>query len=146
MDLISSSITTHIYAVSLMFVIMCINFYVVTRTENFMLLAKRLRIATPIFHALNFIAFYTGAIIVAFVWNNNQDSILYIKPTVILMVLLSIFLMVLEIKRYKKMRIIKLKEYDKQTEFKTFAKKIYIIQIVTILVFGLIFELYAGII
>jgi len=145
MDLISSSITTHIYAVSLMFIIMCINFYVVSKTENFIVLVKRLRVATPIFHALNFTAFYTGAIIVAFVWNNNQDSVLYIKPTVILMFFLSIFLMVLEIKRYKKMRVIKSKEYDKQTEFKTFAKKIYIIQISAIIIFGLIFELYAGI-
>jgi len=41
----------------------------------------------------------------------------------------TIFIMVLEIKRYKKMRVIKVAEIEKQQEFRVFAKKIYMMEI-----------------
>ena len=70
---------------------------------------------------MNAVVAYTGGIIAAY----SHD----ISITVILMLATTIFIMVLEIKRYKKMRVIKLAEVEKQVEFVKFAKKIYMMEI-----------------
>jgi hypothetical protein len=44
----------------------------------------------------------------------------------------SIFLLVIEIKRYKKMRVIKSGDIQLQEEFYKYAKKIYIIEIMVL--------------
>ena len=69
---------------------------------------KRLKTTTPIYHSLNFTIAYTGGIVAAF----SHD----LSPTVILMFATTIFVMILEIKRYKKMRVIKTAEFDKQNQ------------------------------
>jgi hypothetical protein len=50
--------------------------------------------------------------------------------------------MVLEIKRYKKMRVIKLAETKKQEEFKIFAKKVYTTQVIAIVSMYIIAVIY----
>jgi hypothetical protein len=45
------------------------------------------------------------------------------------MLITTIFVMILEIKRYKKMRVIKVAELEKQAQFRIFAKKIYMMEI-----------------
>jgi hypothetical protein len=76
---------------------------------------------TPLYHGLNFATAYTGAIVAAY----SHD----LSLTVILMVISTIIIMVLEIKRYKKMRIITSKNIEAQDEFIIYAKKIYAIEI-----------------
>ena len=76
---------------------------------------------TPIYHSINAAVAYTGAIVAAY---SHDFSI-----PVILMLVTTIFIMVLEIKRYKKMRVIKTAEFEKQAEFRVFAKKIYMMEI-----------------
>ena len=105
--------------------IMVFNFYSVMRMRNFVELTKRLRLMTPIYHMANAFVVYTGAIVAAY----SQD----LSITVILMIATSIFVMVLEIKRYKKMRVIKTTQIAKQQEFVMFAKKIYNLEILAIL-------------
>lgn len=125
MELMADAITTHVYAIYFFLVFMLFNTYLVFSGESdFIKTAKRLRFMTPIYHLTNAIVAYTGGIVAAF----THD----LSYTVILMMATSIFVMVLEIKRYKKMRVIKSSELDKQAEFFVFAKKIYIAEITAI--------------
>lgn len=125
MEFIATSVTTHIFSILALLVIMCYNFYLVLTQSEFILLAKKLRFMTPIFHMTNAIVAYTGGIVAAF----SHD----LSITVVLMMATSIFVMVLEIKRYKKMRVIRVAETHLQAEFALFAKKIYMIEIGAVL-------------
>ena len=87
-------------------------------------MAKRLRQLTPIYHSLNFAMAYTGAVLAGF----THD----LSPTVVLMIPTTLFLMITEIKRYKKMRVIKHDEVALQEDFRKFAKKIYTLQVIAI--------------
>ena len=97
-------------------------------------MAKRLKTMTPYFHSVNFIVAYTGIVLAGFTHDIN--------PTVVLMIPISLFLMISEIKRYKKMRVIKLAEVELQEEFKIFAKKIYTMQIIAIVLMYIIANLF----
>ena len=133
-QLIVASTWTHVYAIYALVIIIAINFYTVHKEKNFFFLAKRLKTLTPIFHSVNFIVAYTGAVLSGF----THD----LSLTVILMIPISILLMVLEIKRYKKMRVIKLNQIKLQGEFKEFAKKIYITQVIAIVSIYMIAVIY----
>ncbi len=124
MDFVAISITTHVYSIMALMIIMIFNYISVTKMDQFIPLAKRLRLMTPLYHMANAFVAYTGAIVAAY----SHD----LSPTVILMIATSILIMVLEIKRYKKMRVIKSDEYDKQAEFVLYAKKIYTIEILAV--------------
>ena len=126
MELVGASIDTHIYAIAILVGIMIFNLYSVIKIDKFMLLHKRLKIMTPYFHGFNFVVAYTGGIVSAF------KHIL--SPMVIVMVAATIFVMILEIKRYKKMRVIKVAQVELQDEFRAFAKKIYLIDLATFIV------------
>jgi hypothetical protein len=121
---ISSSTWAHVISIYAMIAVICYNFYVVQTQKEFFHLAMKLKKMTPVFHSINFAVFYTGVSLSAFTWD--------LSPTVILMIPTTLFLMISEIKRYKKMRVIKLAEHELQEEFKEFAKKIYIMQIMAI--------------
>lgn len=121
MEFISTSVTTHVYSIVILFLIMAFNLMSVLNAKEFIPLVKRLRLTTPLYHMFNAIVAYTGGIVAAF----SHD----LSPTVILMIATSIFVMVLEIKRFKKMRVIKSTDYEKQEEFRQFAKKIYVMEI-----------------
>ncbi|MEA2050639.1 MAG: hypothetical protein U9O56_07910 [Campylobacterota bacterium] len=121
MEFVYTSILTHIYAIVFLLFVMIFNLFSVLKVDDYHKLVKRLKFMTPIYHSINAIVAYTGGIVAAF----SQD----LSITVILMIATSIFIMVLEIKRYKKQRVIKLQEIEKQLEFRAFAKKIYIIEI-----------------
>lgn len=125
MDFVAISITTHVYSIVALMLIMVFNFYSVMSMNDFISLARRLRFMTPLFHMANAFVVYTGAIVAAY----SHD----LSVTVVLMIATSIFVMVLEIKRYKKMRIIKSTQKAKQAEFVLYAKKIYNLEIIAIL-------------
>jgi len=125
MDFVSISITTHVYAIIALFLIMMFNYISVAKMTEFIPLAKRLRFMTPLYHMANAFVAYTGGIVAAY----SHD----LSITVILMIATSIFVMVLEIKRYKKMRVIKSTEFDKQEEFRVFARKIYTMEILAVM-------------
>jgi len=125
MDIMSESVTAHIYTIYILLAIMVFNFFMVTTIKDFVKLSKILRIMTPLYHMVNAMIIYTGAIVAAF----THD----ISPTVILMISTAIFVMVLEIKRYKKMRVIKSSDIKLQEQFYSYAKKIYIIEISVII-------------
>ena len=121
MELVGTSITWHVYAIVILVLIMINNLFAVLKVKDYFALVKRLKLMTPIYHSTNAIVAYTGGIVAAFSHN--------LSITVILMLATTIFVMVLEIKRYKKMRVIKVAEIEKQQEFRVFAKKIYMMEI-----------------
>ncbi len=94
MDIMQDSITTHIYAIFFFLAVMLFNLYSLYTQKEFMVLAKRLKFMTPIYHLSNAIIIYTGAIIAAY---RHSFSV-----AIAIMIAASIFLMVIEIKRYKK--------------------------------------------
>ena len=121
MELMQSAIDTHVYVIYFFLAIMLFNLYSVLTQKEFIRLAKRLRAMTPLYHVTNAIVIYTGSIVAFYA---HAMSV-----TIFLMIPASIFLLVIEIKRYKKMRVIKFEEVQLQEEFYAYAKKIYIIEI-----------------
>ncbi len=121
MELMQSAIDTHVYVIYFFLAIMLFNLYSVLTQKEFIRLAKRLRAMTPLYHVTNAIVIYTGSIVAFYA---HAMSV-----TIFLMIPASIFLLVIEIKRYKKMRVIKFEQVELQKEFYKYAKKIYIIEI-----------------
>lgn len=121
MDFVSTAILTHVTTIFLLLGIMVFNYSSLSRYSDFIALTKQLKFMTPVFHFLNATLAYTGMIVSAY----SHD----LSITVILMSITTIFVMVLEIKRYKKMRVIRSTDLDKQEEFIIFAKKIYLMEI-----------------
>ena len=121
MELMSDAVSTHIYTIYIFLLIMLFNLYSVISVKDFIKLAKRLKFMTPLYHLTNAIVIYTGAIVSAYAS--------YFSWTVALMIPASIFLLVIEIKRYKKMRVIKSMDIELQEEFRVYARKIYTIEI-----------------
>ncbi|MCK9161454.1 MAG: hypothetical protein GX118_05205 [Arcobacter butzleri] len=126
MDIMAPSVTAHLWAIYFLLAIMVINILTILNQKSFVTLAKRLKFFTPIFHTLNAAIIYSGTIYAAYYHIFNFK--------VILMIFASIFVMVLEIKRYKKLRVIKSTDTHLQEEFKLYAKKIYAIEIAIIII------------
>ncbi|MDX4059422.1 hypothetical protein Q6A89_02705 [Aliarcobacter skirrowii] len=104
---------------------MLFNLYSVVTKKDFISLAKRLKFMTPIYHLSNAIVIYTGTIVAFYAH--------HFSVTIALMIPASIFLLVIEIKRYKKQRVIKVADIKLQEDFYIYAKKIYIIEIAVLL-------------
>ena len=134
MELVPVSTNWHIYTIICFLIIIATNLLIVTKSSSFMLIVKRLKLTTPLFHMMNAFVAYTGGLIAAF--NHNLNI------TVILMIAVSIFVMVLEIKRYKKMRVIKLAQTNLQEQFVVFAKKNYTIQIFALMITYIIARIF----
>lgn len=133
-ELITTSTSVHIVAIFALIIVISINYYTVQNMTSFFFMAKRLKTLTPYFHAVNFIVAYTGAVLSGFTHDLN--------PTVILMIPVALFLMISEIKRYKKMRVIRLNQVELQEEFKVYAKKIYLMQIIAIALMYIVAKLF----
>ncbi|PLY09560.1 MAG: hypothetical protein C0626_11375 [Arcobacter sp.] len=125
MDLMQDSIDTHVFFIYIFISVMIINFYSVYNIGNFVKLAKRLKFLTPLYHTLNAVIIYTGTIVAFY------EKIF--SFTIFIMIAASIAVMVLEIKRFKKMRVIKVADIELQEEFLKFSRKIYLIEIVIII-------------
>ena len=121
----SDSVSTHNFIIYLFLGVMLFNIYSVYTVKAFIPLARRLRFTTPLYHTLNAMIMYTGAIVSAY----TKDM----SITVVLMIGTAIFLMVAEIKRYKKMRVIKSGDLKLQEAFYIYAKKIYTIEIAVLI-------------
>ncbi|MFP4332270.1 MAG: hypothetical protein ACLFQJ_03140 [Campylobacterales bacterium] len=101
-----------------LFLIPLYNLYILYTKKNFIALAKRVRLFTPLYFAIIAAVTLTGFNLSAFLRDFNS-------PHVLIMIFSTLIIFILEIKKYKKIRIIKSKEYDKQKVFIAFAKKKY---------------------
>jgi hypothetical protein len=134
MELMSGAIQTHVLAVYIFLIIMIFNFYSVISVKDFIKLAKRLKFMTPLYHFSNAVIMYTGAIVAFYATTFSF--------TIGLMIPASIFLLVIEIKRYKKMRVIKSDDVKLQEEFLVYAKKIYSIEIMVLIAVYIISKVF----
>jgi hypothetical protein len=134
MELMSGAIQTHVLAVYIFLIIMIFNFYSVISVKDFIKLAKRLKFMTPLYHFSNAVIMYTGAIVAFYATTFSF--------TIGLMIPASIFLLVIEIKRYKKMRVIKSDDVKLQEEFLVYAKKIYFIEIMVLIAVYIISKVF----
>lgn len=134
MEMMQSAILAHVYAIYIFLGIMLFNLYSVVTKKDFISLAKRLKFMTPIYHLSNAVVIYTGTIVAFYA---QQFSF-----TIALMIPASIFLLVIEIKRYKKQRVIKVADIKLQEDFYIYAKKIYIIEIAVLLAVYIISKVF----
>lgn len=134
MELMQSAVQTHIYVIYFFLAIMLFNLYSVLKIKEFIPLAKRLKFMTPLYHLTNAIVIYTGTIVAFYAQTFSL--------TIALMIPASIFLLVIEIKRYKKMRVIKHDQIELQEDFFKYAKKIYIIEISVLCVVYIISKVF----
>ena len=134
MELMESAVQTHVYVICFFFLIMLFNLYSVLTQKDFITLAKRLKFMTPLYHLTNAIVIYTGTI-VTFYAQSFSFKIALMIPT-------AIFLLVIEIKRYKKMRVIKHDQIELQSEFYAYAKKIYTLEISVIIAVYIISKVF----
>ncbi|VAY88437.1 hypothetical protein MNB_ARC-1_248 [hydrothermal vent metagenome] len=134
MDFLPVSIFTHVVTICCLLAVMIFNIYSVVNINNFVTLAKRLRLMTPIYHGLNFTLAYMGTIVAAYTHQFNT--------TILIMIIATIVTMILEIKRYKKMRIITSTDIQRQKEFIPYARNIYIIEICVIIFTSIISILF----
>ena len=134
MELMQSAIQTHVYTIYFFLAIMLFNLYSVTRERNFIVLAKRLKFMTPLYHLTNAIVIYTGTIVAFYAQTFSF--------TIALMIPASIFLLVIEIKRFKKMRVIKHDQIQLQNDFFAYSKKIYTIEIAVIIAVYIISKVF----
>ena len=125
MELMHSAVQAHVYTIYFFLAIMLFNLYSVSKEKEFIVLAKRLKFITPLYHLTNALVIYTGTIVAFYAQTFSF--------TIALMIPASIFLLVIEIKRYKKMRVIKHDQIELQNEFYIYAKKIYTIEISVII-------------
>ncbi|PHR71725.1 MAG: hypothetical protein COA66_08290 [Arcobacter sp.] len=133
MDVMSSSVQMHVFMLFVFFGIMLFNYYTVSTVKNFIKMAKRLKAMTSIYHIANAMIIYTGMILSAF-YHDLAFKVLLMIPT-------GIFLMVIEIKRFKKMRVIKSTDIELQKAFIPYAKKIYRIEMAVLVVMSTIISL-----
>jgi hypothetical protein len=134
MGLMDSAVTTHVFTIYIFLVIMIFNLYSVLTLKEYVKLAKRLKFMTPLYHLTNAIVIYTGAVVAAYAHTFSY--------TVALMIPTAIFLLVLEIKRRKKMKVIKSTDIALQEEFVIYAKKIYTIEIAVLIAVFLISKVF----
>jgi hypothetical protein len=134
MELMESAVQTHVYTIYFFLAIMLFNLYSVTRERNFISLARRLKFMTPLYHLTNAIVIYTGTIVAFYAKTFSL--------TITLMIPASIFLLVIEIKRYKKMRVIKHNQVQLQNDFFAYSRKIYIIEISVIIAVYIISKVF----
>lgn len=129
----SLAIDVHIILIVSLFFVIARNLYLLLTEQNFITLAKKIRFITPIFHLLIAGILFSG-IVIQFYYRDFDNIPIYV------MIFATIFVMVAEIKRYKKQRVITSTEYQLQEEFKTFAKKIYFIDLGIIIVIYVLAE------
>ena len=134
MEIMNDSVVTHNFILYIFLSVMLFNIYSVITAKDFIKLAKRLKFTTPFYHMLNAMIIYTGIIVSAY----TRDM----SITVFLMIATAIFLMVAEIKRYKKMRVIKSTDTALQEEFIPYAKKIYMIEITVLITVYIICKVF----
>ena len=88
MELMHGAVQTHVYTIYFFLAIMLFNLYSVSKEKEFIVLAKRLKFLTPLYHLTNAIVIYTGTI-VAFYAQTFSFTIALMIPASIFLYTLS---------------------------------------------------------
>ena len=125
----------HYFFIIAMVGVIARNLFLTYTEKEFIPLAIKLKGIAPFFYGL--ISAISLAGMVLFVL--AQSSFGYSN---IFMVIITLVIMILEIKRHKKMRVIKSTDIKRQEEFIQFSKKIYIIDLCLILLSTVIAKIF----
>jgi len=125
-DIMNSPVYFHEVAVVLLICLICYNIYKLKFSKRFIDIQNSYRVTTPLLHFVNSSVAYTGMIVSAY----RHDM----SWTVILMITATLFIMITEIKRYKRLRVILSSQIELQNSFKIYATKIAIYQLVCLAV------------
>ena len=96
--------------------------FVLKKYVNFIELISKIKLIAPLIFMFIFNTLFTGSIL--FVLNKQSLSL-----EVFFMIVALLIVFILEIKRYKKQKVITSYNYIAQVEFIDFARKIYILDI-----------------
>lgn len=125
------SLKIHIVSLLLLALVVVVNFFIVTKTENFILMVRRLRFTAPMYHLLIGSLVFTAMVMMAY-------GHIGFKSRIIVMIAAALVLFIMEIRNYKRMRIIGSKEIELQERFKRAARKLYLSELLVILVVSLV--------
>ncbi len=103
--------------------------FVLKKYANFIELIKKIKLIAPLIFMFIFNTLFTGVIL--FIVSEKSFSF-----NVLFMIIALLVVFILEIKRYKKQKVITSYNYLSQVEFIDFATKVYILDI---LIFALIY-------
>lgn len=124
-EMIKLSIDIHVFFVILLVLVPLRNLYVLYTKDNFIRVAKSIKFPSPFYFGVLASLAFSGLIIAMFIKQ-------YFTFDNALMTVVTIYLLVSEIKRVKKLRPITSKEYDEQQKFIKYAKKKYTINTIVI--------------
>lgn len=130
--ILESFLQIHIFLVILLFFLPLHNLYMLYTQKNFVQLAKRIRFFAPLNHSFIAGVIFSGVVIAFY----NHD---FFSIRQLFMYLIAIYLIVSEVKRYKKIRVISSKDIELQEEFIKFAKIKYSLDVAILLISTLIF-------
>ncbi|OPX27165.1 MAG: hypothetical protein B1H07_02485 [Campylobacteraceae bacterium 4484_166] len=130
MELMSQPISFHIFTIFLLVGLIVLNYFKLSTYKDINKLKIYYSKMTPFFHFVNASIAYTGALVSAYLHN--------IGLVVLLMIFASLFIMISEIKRYKRLRVIRSNEFELQNSFIKYAKNITYMQAVLIVVVSII--------
>jgi hypothetical protein len=134
-EMFGVTIKVHLFFILMLLVLIVRNLIILYTESNFIILAKKIRFPTAMLHTLMAVTFFTGILLMSLPYTYNLS--VKFNPLSIVMIIFTIFIMLAEIKRYKKLRVIESGEIKKQQEFIKFAKTIYILDV--ILIFSIFF-------
>jgi hypothetical protein len=100
--------------------------FVLKKYINFIELIKKIKLIAPLIFMFIFNTLFTGVIL--FILSKKSFSF-----DILLMIIALLVVFILEIKRYKKQKVITSYNYIAQVEFINFARKVYIIDILIFL-------------
>jgi len=126
----SQPISFHIFTIFLLVGLIVLNYFKLSTYKDINKLKIYYSKMTPFFHFVNASIAYTGALVSAYLHN--------IGLVVLLMIFASLFIMISEIKRYKRLRVIRSNEFELQNSFIKYAKNITYMQAVLIVVVSII--------
>ncbi|WP_200762746.1 hypothetical protein [Nitrosophilus alvini] len=125
--MVETAISIHITVLAAL-ILFQVSFFFVRNISNFITFSRKFRLLLLIQNVILGMTAFTGLVVMAV----NQFENIGFKE--ILMILLLLVIVFFQIKMYKKIRTITSKDHEQQKRFKSYAGKVYIAEIIAIIV------------
>lgn len=137
-ELMSASVNLHIAFVAIMILMACFNLYLIVKKTEFSEFSKKVHSIAPLYYMIMAALIFTGLIAMGV---NHMALTLHVT----LMIIAWFIIFILSMKAYKKYKKTKINPRDTalQSDYKSFAKKKYIIDISLMILITMITYLLA---
>ena len=125
-DLLSIAIWTHQLFIGLLFLLAALNIYFISKEQMFHSLGKQIEFLAPQYYLILSALLFAGVI----VWTVERFAI---KIDVIIMIAIWFIILITTIIKYKRYKRVSFRNLETQKEFKKFAMKKYISDIILLL-------------